>query len=27
VFKGSITNYLKQNGVTLEKYVRIEVGQ
>jgi len=27
VFKGSIANYLKQNGVTLEKYVRIEVGQ
>lgn len=27
VFKGSIANYLKQNGVTLEKYVRLEVGQ
>lgn len=27
VFKGSIANYLKQNNVTLEKYVRIEVGQ
>ena len=27
VFKGSITNYLKQNNVTLTKYVRIEVGQ
>ena len=27
VFKGSIANYLKQNSVTLEKYVRIEVGQ
>ena len=27
VFKGSISNYLKQNGVTLEKYVRLEVGQ
>jgi elongation factor Ts len=27
VFKGSIANYLKQNGVTLDKYVRIEVGQ
>ena len=27
VFKGSIANYLKQNVVTLEKYVRIEVGQ
>ena len=27
VFKGSIQNYLKQNNVTLEKYVRIEVGQ
>jgi elongation factor Ts len=27
VFKGNVQNYLKQNGVTLEKYVRIEVGQ
>ncbi len=27
VFKGSITNFLKQSGVTLEKYVRLEVGQ
>jgi len=27
VFKGTIANYLKQNGVTLEKYVRLEVGQ
>jgi len=27
VFKGSVQNYLKQAGVTLEKYVRIEVGQ
>ncbi len=27
VFKGSIQNYLKQNNVTLTKYVRIEVGQ
>ena len=27
VFKGSVQNYLKQNGVTLEKYVRLEVGQ
>lgn len=27
VFKGNVGNYLKQNGVTLEKYVRIEVGQ
>src|SRR5947209_1033330 len=27
VFKGTVANYLKQNGVTLEKYVRIEVGQ
>ena len=27
VFKGSISNYLKQNGLTLEKYVRLEVGQ
>ena len=27
VFKGSIQNYLKQNGVGLEKYVRLEVGQ
>ena len=25
--KGTIANYLKQNGVTMEKYVRIEVGQ
>ena len=27
VFKGSVQNYLKQSNVTLEKYVRIEVGQ
>jgi elongation factor Ts len=27
VFKGSVQNYLKQNGLTLEKYVRLEVGQ
>ena len=27
VFKGTVANYLKQAGVTLEKYVRIEVGQ
>jgi elongation factor Ts len=27
VFKGSVQNYLKQNGVGLEKYVRLEVGQ
>jgi elongation factor Ts len=27
VFKGSVQNYLKQNGVELKKYVRIEVGQ
>ena len=27
VFKGTIANYLKQNGVGLVKYVRIEVGQ
>jgi elongation factor Ts len=27
VFKGTIANYLKQNNVTLQKYVRIEVGQ
>ena len=27
VFKGNVQNYLKQSGVTLEKYVRIEVGQ
>jgi elongation factor Ts len=27
VFKGTIANYLKQNGVQLTKYVRIEVGQ
>src|SRR5688572_13922413 len=27
VFKGTIGNYLKQNGVGLTKYVRIEVGQ
>ena len=26
-FKGSITQYLQQNKVTLEKYVRVEVGQ
>jgi elongation factor Ts len=27
VFKGSIKDYLKQNGVTLVKYARVEVGQ
>ena len=27
VFKGSIANYLKSQNVTLEKYVRLEVGQ
>jgi elongation factor Ts len=27
VFKGSVANYLKQNGVALTKYVRVEVGQ
>jgi elongation factor Ts len=27
VFKGTIANYLKQNGVGLTKYVRVEVGQ
>ncbi|HVT91126.1 MAG TPA: translation elongation factor Ts [Tepidisphaeraceae bacterium] len=27
VFKGSIANYLKSKNVTLEKYVRMEVGQ
>lgn len=27
VFKGTIANYLKQNGVGLQKYVRVEVGQ
>lgn len=27
VFKGTITNFLKQSNVTLEKYVRVEVGQ
>lgn len=27
VFKGSITNYLKQHNVQLTKYVRLEVGQ
>ena len=27
VFKGTIGNYLKQNGVGITKYVRIEVGQ
>ena len=26
-FKGSITEYLKKAGVTLEKYIRVEVGQ
>ncbi|HMB95425.1 MAG TPA: hypothetical protein VKK61_05245, partial [Tepidisphaeraceae bacterium] len=26
-FKGSISNMLKQKGVTLEKYIRLEVGQ
>ena len=27
VFNGTIANYLKQNGVMLEKYARVEVGQ
>jgi elongation factor Ts len=27
VFKGTVANYLKQNGLTLEKYIRLEVGQ
>jgi len=27
VFKGTVGNYLKQNGVSLDKYVRIEAGQ
>ena len=27
VFNGTIANYLKQSGVTLEKYARVEVGQ
>ena len=27
VFKGSVQNYLKQSGVELKQYVRIEVGQ
>lgn len=27
VFKGSIANFLKQHGVGLEKYIRLEVGQ
>ncbi len=27
VFKGTVANYLKQGGVGLEKYVRLEVGQ
>lgn len=27
VFKGTVANYLKSKGATLEKYVRIEVGQ
>jgi elongation factor Ts len=27
VFKGTVANYLKQNGVALQKYVRVEVGQ
>ncbi len=27
VFKGTVGNFLKQNGVSLDKYVRIEVGQ
>ena len=27
VFKGTVQNYLKQSSVTLERYVRIEVGQ
>ena len=26
-FKGSITEFLKKSGVTLEKYIRVEVGQ
>lgn len=27
VFKGSVANYLKQNGVELEKYILVEVGK
>jgi elongation factor Ts len=27
VFKGTVANYLKERGLTLEQYVRIEVGQ
>jgi len=27
VFKGSVANYLKSKGATIEKYIRIEVGQ
>lgn len=27
VFKGSVGNYLKSKGATLEKYIRVEVGQ
>jgi elongation factor Ts len=27
VFKGSVANYLKAKGATIEKYIRIEVGQ
>jgi translation elongation factor EF-Ts len=27
VFKGTIKDYLKQNGVALVKYERVEVGQ
>jgi len=27
VFKGSVANYLKSKGATLDKYVRVEVGQ
>jgi elongation factor Ts len=27
LFKGTVANYLKSNNVTLEKYVRLEVGQ
>lgn len=26
-FKGSVSEYLKKSGATLEKYVRLEVGQ
>jgi len=27
VFKGNVSNFLKERGLTLDKYVRIEVGQ